>query len=254
MARPADESLDYADRWLRDGLQVLRPAFSVLQTTVDMTHATAWLEDLRRTGVAATSTHLLVHAAARALADHPALHQMIAGNRREYPLRVDIGLSVTGESFVAPVLIIERADEKTVPEIVDEIRRRAPEVRQADERMLRALRRWGWLVPAGVVRRAILRRLFASPAFRRKGVGTFQVSTVPVDWAFSSSFTTAGVLFAGQVSSRVVAIDGQPAARPIMTLTLSGDHAVWDGRAATRFLAAVKSELESSPTVAALAV
>jgi pyruvate/2-oxoglutarate dehydrogenase complex dihydrolipoamide acyltransferase (E2) component len=29
-----------------------------------------------------------------------------------------------------------------------------------------------------------------------------------------------------------------------MTLTLSGDHGVWDGRAAARFLAAVQGELE----------
>jgi pyruvate/2-oxoglutarate dehydrogenase complex dihydrolipoamide acyltransferase (E2) component len=30
-----------------------------------------------------------------------------------------------------------------------------------------------------------------------------------------------------------------------MTLTLSGDHGVWDGRAATRFVSAVKSALEA---------
>jgi pyruvate/2-oxoglutarate dehydrogenase complex dihydrolipoamide acyltransferase (E2) component len=31
----------------------------------------------------------------------------------------------------------------------------------------------------------------------------------------------------------------------MMTLTLSGDHGVWDGRAGARFLAAVKSDLEA---------
>jgi 2-oxoglutarate dehydrogenase E2 component (dihydrolipoamide succinyltransferase) len=71
------------------------------------------------------------------------------------------------------------------------------------------------------------------------------VSTVPVDWAFTTSFATAGVLFGGQVVSRVVVVDGQPAVRPIMTLTLSGDHGVWDGRAAIRFMSAVKMTLES---------
>ena len=50
----------------------------------------------------------------------------------------------------------------------------------------------------------------------------------------------------GQVRSRVVAIEGQPAVRPVMTLTLSGDHGVWDGRAAARFMATVKADLESS--------
>jgi hypothetical protein len=243
----ADEPLDYAERWLRDGLHVLRRDLSVMQITVDMTHAVGRLTKMRRAGVMATPTHLLVHAAAKALRDHPNLHQLVAGNRRFRPARADIGLSVTGETFVAPVLVIEGADQKSVAEIAEETARRAPEAQEADRQMVRALRRWGRLVPFGFARRGVLRLLFRSPAFRRKGAGTFQVSTVPVDWAFTSSFATAGVLFGGQVASRVVVVDGQPAVRPCMTLTLSGDHSIWDGRAATRFMAAVKAELESSP-------
>ena len=92
--------------------------------------------------------------------------------------------------------------------------------------------------------RALLRLLFNSTTFRRKGAGTFQVTTVPTDWALTSTFSTAGVLIAGQVQSRVVAINGQPEVRPMMCLTLSADHGVWDGRAAARLLAAVKTEME----------
>jgi pyruvate dehydrogenase E2 component (dihydrolipoamide acetyltransferase) len=239
-----DETLDYAERWLRDGLYVLRPAFSVLQTTVDMTLATRRLEELRSEGVHASATHLIVQATARVLRANPRLHQVVAGIRRYRPERVDIGLSVTGETFVAPVLVIEGADEKSIAEIAEETTRRAPEIRQADQRMLVLLRRWGRLVPFAFIRRAVLRALFSSARFRRKGAGTFQVSTVPLDWAMSSAFTTSGVLVAGQTRSRVVAIDGSPAVRPMMTLTLSGDHGVWDGRAAARFLSAVKAELE----------
>jgi len=238
------EPLDYAERWLRDGLRVLHPALSVLQMTVDMTNATHRIEEFRRSGVAATSTHLLVHAAAHALASNRGLHQLIAGTRRYRPEHVDIGLSVTGETFVAPVLVIEGADQKTVPEIVAEIAARAPAAREADQKLLNVLRRVGWLVPFGFLRRMILRLLFTSINFRKKGAGTFQVSTVPGDWALTSSFATAGVLVGGQIWSRVVAIDGQPAVRPVMTITLSGDHGVWDGRAAARFMASVKADLE----------
>jgi pyruvate dehydrogenase E2 component (dihydrolipoamide acetyltransferase) len=162
---------------------------------------------------------------------------------------VDIGLSVTGETFVAPVLVIEGADQKSVADIAAETARRTPEVRQADQHLLRVLRKWGWVLPFGFLRRGLLRLLFTSPTFRRKGAGTFQVSTVPADWALTSTFATAGVLVAGQVWSRVVAVDGQPVVRPVMALTLSGDHGVWDGRAAARFLAGVKLELESASTV-----
>jgi pyruvate dehydrogenase E2 component (dihydrolipoamide acetyltransferase) len=193
-------------------------------------------------------THLVVQAAAKALAAYPQLHQLIAGNRRHRPSRIDIGLSVSGDTFVAPVLIIEGADAKSIEEIAVETALRAPEARRADEHMLRLLRRWGWLAPFGLMRRAILRCLFASPQFRRRGAGTFQVSTVPMDWALTSSFATAGVLMAGQVTSRVVAIDGRPTVRSYMTLTLSGDHSVWNGRSAARFLATVKNELEAEKT------
>ena len=243
----ADESLDYAERWLRDGLAVLRPALSVQQVAVDMTQANTALEMLRKQGVAATSTHLLVYAAARALAANPQLHQVVAGTRRHRPNHVDIGLSVAGETFVSPVLVIENAAAKSVAEIAHETARRAPEIRQSDHDMIQALKRWGRLVPFGFLRRAILRILFTSAAFRRKGAGTFQVTTVPVDWALTSSFSTAGVLVGSQARLRVVVVDGQPAVRSMMNLTLSGDHGIWDGRAAARFLAAVKTQLEVHP-------
>src|SRR5262249_53917603 len=97
------------------------------------------------------------------------------------------------------------------------------------------------------LRRWLLRLLFASPSLRCKSAGTFQVSTVPVDWACSSAFLTAGVLVAGQVRSHVIVVDGQAVVRPVMILTLSSDHGAWDGRAAPRFLAAVKEALEATP-------
>jgi pyruvate/2-oxoglutarate dehydrogenase complex dihydrolipoamide acyltransferase (E2) component len=217
----------------------------VHQIAADMTNALGRLERMRREGVHATPTHLLVHAVARALHANPQLHQILAGVRRHRPARVDIGLSVAGDTFVAPVLVIEGADSLTVSEIAAFIARRTPEVRLSDQKMLAALRQWGWLLPFGFLRRALLRLLFTSGTFRRKGAGTFQVSTVPTDWALTSTFSTAGVLVAGQVASRAIAINGQAVVRPVMVLTLSGDHGVWDGRAAARFLSSVKTELET---------
>ena len=251
MTTPADQSLDFAERWLRDSLSVLHAAFSVAQITVDMTQAMQRLEHFRRSGAQVTSTHLLVSAAARALAANPNLHQLIAGTKRHRPSSVDIGLSISGETFVAPVLVIEGADKKTVAEIAEETARRVPAAQQANQQTLRALRRWGWLVPFAFLRRAVLRLQFSSARFRRKTAGTFQVSTVPVDWALTSTLVTAGVLIGGRIWPRVVAVDGQPSVRPMMSLTLSGDHGVWDGRAAARFLAAVQMELESVHETAA---
>jgi len=238
-------SLDYAERWMRDSLDVLKPAFSVQQITVDMTSAMARLDDFRRRKVAATPTHLLIQATARTLARNPDLHQLVAGTRRERPVHVDIGLSVTGEIFVAPVLVIESAETKTVEDIVTEISTRTAEVQKEDREMLERLRRWGRLVPFAFLRRAMLRSMFASPTRRRKVAGTFQVSVVPADWALSSAFVATGVLIAGAVRARAVAFEGQCVVRPMMTLTLSVDHGAWDGKAATRFLAGVRAELEA---------
>jgi len=242
---PTNTRLDFAERWLRDGMQVLQPSLSILQVTVDMSNAVDRLDRLRAAGTSATSTHLLVKAAADSLAANPDLHQLIAGQTRHRPERIDIGLSVGGETFVAPVLIIEGADRKSIGDIAAETAKRAPEVRAHDREMLRAIRRWGWLVPFGFARRAVLRMLFSSPTFRRKGAGTFQVTTVPADWACSAKFATAGVLVAGLTRPRVVVLDGQPAVRPTMILTLCGDHGIWDGKAAGRFLSGVVSSLEA---------
>lgn len=244
VAKRESESLDFAERWLRDGLQALNPALSAVQLTVDMTNALQQLQVLRREGIAASPTHVLVRAAACSLAANPDVHQLTAGNSRHYPSRVDIGLSVTGEAFVNPVLIVEGADKKSVAEIASEVSSRVSEVHKADRKMLQALRRWGWILPFGIMRRAFLRMLFTNPTFRRKGAGTFQVSTTPGDWGLTSSFSTAGVLIGGQVRSRVLVVDDQPAVRPSMLITLSCDHAVWDGRAAVRFMAGVKTEME----------
>jgi pyruvate/2-oxoglutarate dehydrogenase complex dihydrolipoamide acyltransferase (E2) component len=240
-----DGGFDQAERWLFDSLRVLRPAFAAYQLTVDMTNAMARLEELRRQGVTATPTHLLIHAAARGLAANPALHRLIAGSRRYRPERIDIGLSISGETFVAPVLVIEAADSKSVADIAAETARRVPEVQAAEKQHLAGLRRWGWLLPFGFLRRLVMRAMFANPSFRRQSAGTFQVSTVPVEWAATSIFVATGVLVGGQVRSRVIPVDGQPAVRPTMVVTLSGDHGIWDGRAAARFLATVKTVLEA---------
>src|SRR5205807_9217134 len=46
----------------------------------------------------------------------------------------------------------------------------------------------------------------------------------------------AGILAVGAMKDRVVAVNGQPAVRPMMTLTLSCDHRVVDGVRGAAFL------------------
>ena len=46
----------------------------------------------------------------------------------------------------------------------------------------------------------------------------------------------AGILAVGAISDRVVAVDGQPAVRPMVAMTLSCDHRVADGARGAEFL------------------
>ena len=46
----------------------------------------------------------------------------------------------------------------------------------------------------------------------------------------------AGTLAVGAIGDRVVAVGGEVAVRPMMTLTLSADHRIVDGASAAAFL------------------
>ena len=82
--------------------------------------------------------------------------------------------------------------------------------------------------------------------------GTFTISNLGmfgVD-AFSAIITPpqAAVLAVGRIADRVVAVNGQPAVRPMMTITLSSDHRVVDGAQAAAFLNDLAAALEQ-PTL-----
>ena len=64
--------------------------------------------------------------------------------------------------------------------------------------------------------------------------------------AFSAIITPpqAAVLAVGRIADRVVAVNGQPAVRPMMTITLSSDHRVVDGAQAAAFLNDLAAALE----------
>jgi pyruvate dehydrogenase E2 component (dihydrolipoamide acetyltransferase) len=55
---------------------------------------------------------------------------------------------------------------------------------------------------------------------------------------------TVAILGAGRVRDEIVAVDGAPAAHPILPLSLTFDHRAVTGGEATRFLAAVIADLE----------
>ena len=238
--------LDYAERWMRDGLSVVDAPGFFQSLEVDMSQGKAVIGKLRQAGVQVTYTHLFVRAVALVLARRPELHQLVSGRSKLLPGTVDIGLSISGSMFVAPVLVIRDAARKTLVEIAAEVAEKAPGIREQQEKFLETIRKWGWLVPFGWLRRWYLRVLTRQLWFRRQGVGTFQVSCLPdVDQFVPLLFSTSAILGAGRVCDRVVASDGQPRVTPTVILSCCADHKVWDGVKAATFLVELREVLVS---------
>ena len=145
---------------MTDGLRVAEVAGFFISETVNMSQAALRIQQLREHGIKASYTHVFVQAVAVALARNPQLHQLVVGDKRYVPSRIDIGLSVSGSSVVAPVMVIEQADRKSLGEIAREVTERVRQLRAENEQYLIELRRYGRLVlPFGWLRRWIIRNL-----------------------------------------------------------------------------------------------
>jgi pyruvate dehydrogenase E2 component (dihydrolipoamide acetyltransferase) len=72
----------------------------------------------------------------------------------------------------------------------------------------------------------------ADATFTISNLGMYKVD------AFTAIITPpqAAILAVGSIADQVVAVDGKPAVRPTMSLTLSSDHRVADGARAALFL------------------
>ena len=160
-------------------------------------------------GVKLTHSDLLVALIARVLAKHPRMNASWVGNSICPNAGVNISLAMAvNDGVVAPV--IPNADKASLGAI-------AVQRREFAERA-----RTNKLRPADL----------AGGTFTISNLGMFDVD------AFTAIITPpqAAILAVGRIADRVVAVDGRPAVRPMMTLTLSSDHRVVDGARAAEFL------------------
>ena len=163
----------------------------------------------KRSGVKPTYTDLFVKLVAAALRDHPRVNASWTEGTIRLNDEINVGLaSAVEDGLIVPV--IHRADALSIGEVAA---RRKDLVERANAGKLR---------PADIT----------GGTFTLTNLGMYNVD------AFSAIINTpqAAILAVGRIADRVVAVNGQPAVRPMLTLTLACDHRVVDGARAARFL------------------
>lgn len=156
-----------------------------------------------------TYTDLLVKIVALALRQHPRINATWNAGKITLLEKIHVGLAVAVEAgLVVPV--IHHADRLGLREIA---RTRKELVARARESKLR---------PADM----------SEGTFTISNLGMYGVDT------FNAIINQpqAAILAVGRISERVVPVNGQPAVRPMMALTLSCDHRTIDGARGAQFL------------------
>ncbi len=159
--------------------------------------------------VRVTHTDLLVALVARVVLKHPRLNASWTAEGIRLHDHVHMGVAIAVNDGVVAA-VIPNAHTASLAEI-------ALHRREVAERA-----RAGKLRPADI----------ADATFTISNLGMYKVDQ------FSAIITPpqAAILAVGSIVDRVVAVEGEPAVRPMMTLTISCDHRVADGARAAMFL------------------
>ncbi len=169
------------------------------------------LIDLRETLGSKTVTHtdLLVALVARVLTKHPKLNATWDSGAIRLNSSINISVAMAVQDGVVGA-VIPNADKTGITEIASQRKELTDRARN------------GRLRPGDV----------AGGTFTITNLGMYNVD------AFNAIIAPpqAAILAVGRIADRVVALNGQPAVRPMMTLTLSADHRVVDGAQAALFL------------------
>jgi pyruvate dehydrogenase E2 component (dihydrolipoamide acetyltransferase) len=168
--------------------------------------------------VKVTHTDLLVAIVARTLGRHPRLNASWTPDGIVQHDQVNIALAIGVENAVVTA-VIPNADRAALGDMAVR-RRELAERAQA-----------GRLQPADI----------ANATFTVSNLGMFDVD------AFTAIIVPpqAAILAVGAITERVVPVNGQPAVRPMMSLTLSCDHRVVDGVRAAEFMRDLANAIRS---------
>ena len=163
----------------------------------------------KRSGIKPTYTDLLVKLIGFTLREHPRVNAAWANGNIQFNKDINIGIATAlDDGLIVPV--IRHADTSSISEITT---KRKDLIERAQNRKLR---------PADI----------SDGTFTLSNLGMYHVD------AFNAIVNTpqAAILAVGRIAERVVPVDGQPAVRSMMTISLSCDHRVVDGARGAQFL------------------
>jgi pyruvate dehydrogenase E2 component (dihydrolipoamide acetyltransferase) len=156
-----------------------------------------------------THTDLLVALVARVLLKHPRVNASWTSDGIRLHDHVNMGIAIAVNDGVVAA-VIPNAHTASLPQIAQQRRDIAERARA------------GKLRPSDI----------ADATFTISNLGMYHVDQ------FTAIITPpqAGILAVGAIADRVVAVEGKPAVRPMIALTLSCDHRAADGARAALFL------------------
>jgi pyruvate dehydrogenase E2 component (dihydrolipoamide acetyltransferase) len=156
-----------------------------------------------------THTDLLVALVARVLLKHPRVNASWTSDGIRLHDHVNMGIAIAVNDGVVAA-VIPNAHTASLPQIAQQRRDIAERARA------------GKLRPTDI----------ADATFTISNLGMYHVDQ------FTAIITPpqAGILAVGAIADRVVAVEGKPAVRPMIALTLSCDHRAADGARAALFL------------------
>ena len=189
----------------------------VQMVDVDATALLAARAALKAETPSLTLNDLILHAAARAMAELPDLNGTVEEDTLVLYEGVDVGFAAdTPRGLVVPV--IRRADKFSVAELAAE-----------SQRLIEAARS-GRLGPENI----------GGASFTVSNLGMFGIRAgTPV-----INLGEPVLVFVGAMEDRPVVVDGQIVIRPMLTLSIAYDHRVADGVAASQFTRGLKERLE----------
>jgi pyruvate dehydrogenase E2 component (dihydrolipoamide acetyltransferase) len=160
-------------------------------------------------GVKLTHTDLFVALVSRVLKKHPKMNAMWNGQGLQMNPDVNVSVAMAVTDGVVGA-VIPKADTLPLADI------------SVQRRDLAERARSNKLKPSDV----------ANGTFSITNLGMYNID------AFNAIIAPpqAAILAVGRIADRVVAVNGQPVVRPMLTLTLSSDHRVVDGAQAALFL------------------